>query len=42
MKNAVMWDVTPLALVRTDDSEYHIATIFRVEENRARNDVSSN
>jgi hypothetical protein len=30
MKNAVFWDVTPLALVRTDVSEERIASIIRV------------
>jgi hypothetical protein len=30
MKNGVFWDVTPVALVRTDDSEEFSASIIRV------------
>jgi hypothetical protein len=30
MKNAVFWDVTPLALVKTDVSEDRIASIIKV------------
>jgi hypothetical protein len=31
MKNAVFWDVTPVALVRTDVSEERMAAIIRVK-----------
>jgi hypothetical protein len=31
MKNAVFWDVTPVALVRTDVSEERIASIIKVK-----------
>jgi hypothetical protein len=31
MKNAVYWDVTPVALIRTDVSKEYIASIIRVE-----------
>jgi hypothetical protein len=30
MKNAIFWDVTPVAFVRTDVSEEHSASIIRV------------
>jgi hypothetical protein len=32
MKNAVFWDVTPWAVVRTDVSEENIAFTIRVEK----------
>jgi hypothetical protein len=34
MKNTVVWDITPVALVRTDVSEDRIASITRVERIR--------
>jgi hypothetical protein len=30
INTAIVWDITPWALVRTDVSEEHIAYIFRV------------
>jgi hypothetical protein len=37
MKNAVLWMWLRVDLVSTDVSEEHIASIFRVENLRARN-----
>jgi hypothetical protein len=42
MKNAILWDVTPLALIRTDVLEECIASIIRVKRIRKLGTLSSN
>jgi hypothetical protein len=38
--STVFWDVTPRALVRTEDSEKRIASIFRVKIQRTRSKLA--
>jgi hypothetical protein len=32
MENVIIWDVTPCGIVRTEVSEEHVLSIFRVEK----------